>query len=399
MDTRRYHLSKQGQVRPVEPLAFDLLAYLINNRDRVVTREELLNSLWKGKIVSDSALGARLRDARRAVEDSGDRQSVIRTVHGRGYQFVAEVVAEEDDNAREGDASPGAKREITLEEQSPVRFVRSRDGVNIAHAAVGSGSPLIISGSWMTHLEEDWKNPGWGHYVSHLARRFRLIRYDQRGNGMSDWDNVDITFEKMVDDLEAVIDAYDYPRVAIFGPSQAASVSIAYATRHPDRVTHLVLNGGYSRGRCRRGDDAQVAESQALVTLIRQSWGNDNPAIRQTYTTLMMPDASRQDADWFNAFQKVCGPAENIARFRQTFDDMDVVDLLPGIAIPTLVVHSVGDSVAPISEGRLLAARIPGASFITLNSRNHLLLENEKEFPRLIRSVCEFLNSQQDENV
>ena len=136
-----------------------------------------------------------------------------------------------------------------------------------------------------------------------------------------------------------------------------------------------------------------------MVTLIRQSWGNDNPAIRQTYTTLMMPDASRQDADWFNAFQKVCGPAENIARFRQAFDNMCVVDLLPGIAIPTLVVHSVGDSVAPISEGRLLAARISGASFITLNSRNHLLLEHEKEFPRLIRSVCEFLNSQHDENV
>ena len=208
---------------------------------------------------------------------------MIKTVHGRGYQFVADVTVDDVGNTAAWEMAGVQGRDFGLEDQSPVVFCRSKDGVNIAHASVGRGDPLVVSGSWMTHLEEDWRNPAWGQYVRHLARHFRLIRYDQRGNGMSDWEGVDISFEKMVDDLEAVIDSYDYPSVAIFGPSQAASVSIAYTIRHPERVSRLVFNGGYSRGRSRRGDDAQAAESRALSTLIRQRWGNENPVIRQTF--------------------------------------------------------------------------------------------------------------------
>ena len=229
--------------------------------------------------------------------------------------------------------------------------------------------------------------------MSHLAKDFTLIRYDQRGNGMSDWENGDLSFEKMVNDLSSVINCYDYEKVAIFGPSQAAAVSIAYARRHPGRVSHLILFGGYSRGRCRRGNPEGIAESKALVTLIRQSWGRDNPAIRQIMTSLFMPDANQQEAEWFNQFQKACGPGENIARFREMFDDIDISHLLGDVSVPTLVVHCVGDSVAPLSEGKLLASRIPGANFVTLNSRSHMLLENDPEFPRLLHSVRDFLNT------
>jgi pimeloyl-ACP methyl ester carboxylesterase len=250
---------------------------------------------------------------------------------------------------------------------------------------------LVITGSWMTHLQEDWKNPGWGQYLRHLANDFELIRYDQRGNGMSDWDNVEIEFENMVDDLEAVITAYEHEKVAIFGPSQAAAVSIAYASRHPDKVSHLILHGGYSRGRRQRNSPETTAVSEALVTLIRQSWGNVNPAIRQTYTSLMMPDATREEANWFNEFQRTCGPAENIARFREIFDEINVVDLLDEINVPTLIAHCIGDSVAPLAEGKLLASRIPGAKFITFNSNNHMMFEHEPEFPRLIKCIDDFL--------
>ena len=220
-----------------------------------------------------------------------------------------------------------------------------------------------------------------------------MIRYDQRGNGMSDWTPVDIHFERMVDDLEVVIDSYGHDKVAIFGPSQAASVSIAYALRHPQRVSRLILCGAYARGRRRRDDPESVAESEALVTLIRQSWANDNPAIRQTYTSLIMPDATRAEADWFNQFQKTCGPAENIARYREMFDDVDVSGLLDQVYVPTLVIHSIGDSVAPLSEGKLIASRIPGARFVTLNSRNHMMFEHEPEFPRLINCITDFMRA------
>lgn len=389
LDTGKYQLSVDGKPVSTEPLVFDLLVYLIEHRDRVVTRDELLDKLWKGKVVSDAALGARLKDARKAVQDNGSRQAVIRTFHSRGYQFVARV----DSDAGEPSASESTLAAIGLDDQSAVQYCRSPDGVSIAHAQVGEGYPVVITGSWMTHLQEDWQNPGWGPYIKHLARDFKLIRYDQRGNGMSDWDEVDISFERMVDDLATVIDCYDHQQVAIFGCSQAAAISAVYAARFPDRVSHLVLHGSYPRGRRRRDDPQSIAESEALVTLIRQSWGNENPAIRQTITSLMMPDATREEADWFNEFQRTCGPAENIARFREVFDKMNVVDLLQDIQAPTLVSHSTSDAVAPLSEGKLFASRIPGASFVTLNSNNHMIFESEPDFERLIKCIREFLKA------
>lgn len=289
-------------------------------------------------------------------------------------------------------AAASGKR-IGLTDQSAVRYCLSDDGVSIAYAEVGDGDPLVLAGSWMSHLEKEWDNPAWGHYLSHLAEDFKIIRYDQRGNGMSDWDSVDISFEKMVDDLERVIDQFQYEKVAIFGASQAASVSIAYVRRHPLRVSHLVLYGGYARGRRRRGSPEAVAESEALVTLIRQGWGNENPAFRQTMTSLFMPDATQEEAAWFNEFQRACGPAENIARFREMFDEIDVTDLLEGIDVPTLVVHCTGDSVAPIAEGKLLASRIPRAQFVTLDSKNHMIMARDPEFPRFLQSVRSFLRS------
>jgi pimeloyl-ACP methyl ester carboxylesterase/DNA-binding winged helix-turn-helix (wHTH) protein len=391
LDTEKYQLSVAGKPLATEPLVFDLLVYLIEHRDRVVTREELLDNLWKGKVVTDAALGARLKDVRRAVQDSGSRQAVIKTIHSRGYQFVAGVKALTQEPARQSQTL--ASTDIGLEDQSAVQYCRSRDGVSIAHAQVGEGYPVVITGSWMTHLQEDWQNPAWGPYLKHLARDFKLIRYDQRGNGMSDWNDVDISFDRMVDDLAAVIDCYDLQRFAILGCSQSAAVSAVYAARHPDRVSQLVLHGSYPRGRRRRGDAQSFAESEALVTLIGQSWGNENPAIRQTFTSLMMPGATPDEANWFNEFQRTCGPAANMARIREMFDKMSVIDMLEDIQVPTLVLHSTGDSIVPLAEGKLFASRIPGARFVTLNSKNHMLFENEADFARLIKSIRNFLRA------
>ncbi len=305
--------------------------------------------------------------------------------------FSVELVEGEKISAPESSSSRAGV--IGLADQSPVSYCSSADGTSIAYADVGEGPPLIIAGFWMTHLEETWNDPILQPYLSQLAKDFKIIRYDQRGNGMSDWDNVDISFEKMVDDLEAVIDCHDLEKTAILGCSQAAAVSIAYTIRHPDKVSYLILYGGYPRGRCQRGDAETEAESKAIVTLIRQGWGRDNPATRQIMTSLFMPDATQEEANWFNEFQKKCGPAENIAGFREMFDDINVLELLPQLDLPVLVMHSVGDSAAPLSEGKLLASRIPGAKFVTFNSRSHVLSENESDFPRSIQAIREFLKS------
>ena len=293
--------------------------------------------------------------------------------------------------AEEDIGTTGSTDQYKLSDQCRVRYVLSDDGASIAYADVGEGYPLVFAGCWMTHLEKDWESPGMRHYLTHLSKRFRLIRYDQRGNGMSDWDGVDLTFERMVDDLERVIDCYEFEKVAILGMSQAASVSIAYSLRHPDRVSHLILYGGYARGRRRRGNPEAAAESEALVTLIRQGWGADNPAFRQTMTTLFMPDANPEEAAWFNDFQKTCGPAENIARFREMFDDMDVSSLLDQVRIPTLVMHCSEDSISPISEGKFLASRISGAQFVLLKSKNHMIFENEPAFPKFVQRILDFV--------
>ena len=372
----------------LEPLAFALLLYLIENRDRVVSRNELMDKLWSGKVVTESAVNARLRDVRKAIGDSGERQQMIKTFHARGYQFIAPVVVEVTESVPVESKPPDV---IGLAQQSPVRFCQASDGISIAHAQVGSGPPLIVTGSWITHLVEDWGEDGWSRFLSELARNFTLIRYDVRGNGMSDWDNVEITFEKLVEDLGLVIDAYDYDQVAIFGPSASAAVSIAYSLQNPERVSRLVLYGGYAQGVRHRGNPGEIAESEAMVTLIREAWGRDNPVARQMMTTLYTPDASQEEAAEFNEFQKTCGPAENIARFREIYDDVDVLELLDQISTPTLVIHCIQDSISPYSQGKILADKIPNAQFVTLNSKAHLIGDTDPEFQRLLHKVRQFL--------
>jgi class 3 adenylate cyclase/pimeloyl-ACP methyl ester carboxylesterase len=291
----------------------------------------------------------------------------------------------------QADADVG--HQISLADQAPVRYCTAVDGISLAHTEVGSGYPLVIAGAWMTHLEREWDDPAWRNYLSGLAENFQLIRYDQRGNGMSDWDGVEINFERMVDDLKTVIDLCAHDKVAIWGSSQGAAVAAACAARYPDRVSHLILYGGYARGRRRRGDPEATAESEALVTLIRQAWGRDNPAIRQTMTSMFMPDATAEEATWFNNFQRACGPADNIAQFREVFDSIDITDELSSVACPTLVIHCVGDAVAPLAEGKLLAARIPNADFITLKSDSHMMTDRDPEFPRCLEAVRRFMAS------
>jgi pimeloyl-ACP methyl ester carboxylesterase len=331
-------------------------------------------------------------EVRKALGDNARTPTYIETVGRRGFRIIGPLTLTPENgtlatiNTEEPSLANGRPAQMPL-----VRFCRSRDGASIAHAAAGEGYPLLFAGSWMTHLEMDWESPAYGDYIRHLSGKFQVIRYDQRGNGLSQWEDVDIAFERMVDDMETVVEAYGFDKVAILGMSQGASVAIAYALRQPDRVSHLILNGGYARGRKQRGNQSEHEESQALVSLIRHCWANENPAARQTLTTLFMPEASQEQMQWFNEFQKLCGPGENIAQFRALFDDMNVSGLLQKVNVPTLVLHSDRDSVAPLSEGKLLASRIAGALFVQLNSPNHMLFETERDFPKMIDNIEKFI--------
>jgi pimeloyl-ACP methyl ester carboxylesterase/DNA-binding SARP family transcriptional activator len=277
--------------------------------------------------------------------------------------------------------------------QQKVHFCMTSDNVRIAYALAGQGLPLVKAANWLNHLEYDWQSPIWSDLLHALAAERQLIRYDERGNGLSDWNVDDISFEAFVQDLASVVDTTGLQRFALLGISQGCAVSIAYAVRHPERVSHLVLYGGYARGRRKRGSTAEIETSNATLTLMRLGWGQDNPAFRHIFTSLFIPDGTAEQMKWFDDLQRVTTSAENAVRIRQTMNDIDVTDLLERVSVPTLVMHCNGDAVVPFEEGRLMASRIPGARFVALESPNHLILPGEPALGRFIDAIRHFLKS------
>ena len=217
-----------------------------------------------------------------------------------------------------------------------------------------------------------------------------LIRYDERGNGLSDWDVEELSLDAFVADLEAVADAAGLERFSMFGMSQGSPVAVAYAVRHPERVAKLVLYGGFTKGARQRGA-IDLHKEEAIATLIREGWGQDNPAFRQIFTSQMMPDASVEQAQWFNDLQRETTSPENAVKLRIAIDEIDIADLLPNLQTPTLVIHRRDDARQPFEEGRTLAAMIPNAQFVVLEGRNHIMLEDEAEWPRFMAEVRNFV--------
>jgi pimeloyl-ACP methyl ester carboxylesterase/DNA-binding CsgD family transcriptional regulator len=279
-----------------------------------------------------------------------------------------------------------------------IRFCRTGDGVRIAYATTGDGPPLVKISNWLSHLELDWTSPVWRHWLTELTREHMLVRYDERGCGLSDWD-VELSFDAWVRDLETVVDALGLERFPLLGISQGASIAIAYAVRHPERVSHLVLYGGYARGRLQRQISAQQRKEAAMmVELAEIGWGRENDAFRQFFTTQFIPDGTAEQHRWFNELERVSTSPHNAAQFFRIFDDIDVTELAHRIACATLVLHSDRDARVPFEEGRLLASLIPDARFVPLTSRNHILLEHEPAWQRWLEEVRGFLPSKRAPN-
>jgi pimeloyl-ACP methyl ester carboxylesterase/DNA-binding winged helix-turn-helix (wHTH) protein len=388
VDVERRELRRGAELIDIGPQVFDLLVYLIRNRDRVVSKDDVLDAVWEGRIVSESTLTSRINAARTAIGDSGAGQTLIKTISRKGFRFIGEV--EEGDKALPRAPAGGAEAAGGLRQE--IHFCTASDGVRIAYAAVGKGPPLVKAANWLNHLEYDWQSPIWSHVLRAIAARYRLVRYDERGNGLSDWDVEDISLEAFVRDLESVVDANGLKTFPLLGISQGCAVSIAYAVRHPERVSQLVLYGGYARGRRRRGQQGEVDQADALLTLMRQGWGQENPAFRQIFTSLFIPDATAEQAHWFNDLQRRTTSPENAVRIRKTLDEIDVVGLLPHVRVPTLVLHCRNDAVQPFEEGRRMAAGISGSRFVALEGSNHLILEHEPAWARLLDEVTRFLD-------
>jgi len=271
-----------------------------------------------------------------------------------------------------------------------VRYVSASDGVRLAWAESGGGTPLVKAATWLTHLEYDLDSPVWRHWTAFLGEHFRFVHYDERGCGMSDWDTRNLSMDRRVLDLETVIDAARLTEpFVLLGISQGAAVCIAYAVRHPERVSRMVLCGGYARGALRRSD-AEAERLYQAITELATFWGSDNPAFRQVFTSRFIPGGTEEQLRWFNELCRKTTSPELAGTLLRARAQTDVTSLLGTVRTPTLVLHARDDAIAPLSEGRVLASGIPGAQFVELDSRNHILLDHEPAWARFQEAVLDF---------
>jgi pimeloyl-ACP methyl ester carboxylesterase/DNA-binding CsgD family transcriptional regulator len=291
---------------------------------------------------------------------------------------------------RETAASPASGR-ARVEQQ--VRFCTAEDGVRLAYAVHGSGPPIVRAATWLTHLDFDWESPVWRHWLVELGAGHTLVRYDERGCGLSDQEVGDLSLDTWVADLETVVAAADFDRFALLGVSQGAAVALAYAARHPERLTHLILYGAYARGRTFRGPEER-RHGEAMISAIRAGWTDANPTFRHLFSMLFLPLGTAEQMAWYDELQRRSTSAATAVRLYEARNNIYAIDLAPRVTTPTLVAHAREDRVVPVEEGRLLAARIPGARLVLLESANHILLADEPAWGDLLAELHTFLGSE-----
>ena len=384
LDVRERRLSRGCDVIPLRLKVFDTLLVLVENAGRLVTKQELLDTVWPETTVEENNLNHNVSVLRKALGDRATGQRYIETVPRVGYRFAAPVEVAVQQGVPSSPTAVKARQEI--------RYCTTNDAVRLAYASIGSGRPLVKASNWLTHLDFEWGSPIWRHWLAALSVHHRVVRYDERGNGMSQRDVPDVSFDTWVRDLETVVDAAGLDRFSLLGISRGGPIAIAYAVKHPERVTHLVLYGAFSAGLNHVGTPHEVEARHALVSLMRLGWGLNNPAFCKMFTCRFIPEATPEHEQWFDELQRVSTSPENAARLMERDDNIDVRPLLSQVKTPTLVIHCDRDRAVPAENGRLLAAEIPGARYVSLPSANHLMLEGEPAWSLFLEELSLFLN-------
>ena len=393
LDGNKRELRDREVVIQLQPQVFDLLEFLLRNRDRVVSKDEMLAAVWGGRIVSESTLASRINAARSAIGDNGQDQRLIRTFLRKGARFVG-LAREVQASGVAGTAKPerladGSASGPSALPRQAVTFSQTDDGTNLAVASVGSGPVLVRAAHWGTHVEYDLQNPLTSPLLRRLAGHFHLVRYDGRGTGLSDWSVGEISLETFLDDLETVVDSLALERFALLGMHSGAAVSIAYAVQHPQRVSKLVLFGGYAQGHQQRNLSRDADWAKAMTVVLGSS--QEHPVFIRAFSSLWLPSGTPEQVEWFMDLARVSHSSESQAKFGMAVGKIDVIDLLPMVKVPTIVFHCIGDNLIPFSQGRLLACSIPNARFVPLDSENHALLSREPAWITMMEEMEAFL--------
>jgi DNA-binding winged helix-turn-helix (wHTH) protein len=384
LDIRERRLSRGGEVIPLRLKVFDTLRVLVENAGRLVTKQELLDAIWPETTVEENNLNHNVSVLRKALGDRATGQQYIETVPRVGYRFAASVEAIVPQTTSVIASAAKARQEI--------RYCTTSDGVRLAYATTGNGPPLVKASNWLTHLDFEWGSPIWRHWYAALSLHHRLVRYDERGIGMSQRDVEYGSFEAWVHDLETVVDAAGLDRFPLLGISRGGSIAVAYAVKHPERVTHLVLHGAFAAGVKHVGTWQEIEAHSALARLLRLGWGLNNPAFCKTFTSRYIPESTSDHRQWFDELQRASASPENAAQLMERGADIDVRPLLSQVTTPTLVTHCDCDHAVPAERGRFLAAEIPGARYVSLPSANHLMLAEEPAWFLFLQELGLFLN-------
>ena len=383
LDVEERRLLRESEEIRLRGKLFDTLRVLVENSGKLVRKDAFMESVWPDSVVEDNNLDYCISQLRKLFHPA----KYIETVPRHGYRFVAEVTTPKAQGSLMRLESVQRPADVLDQE---IQFLTTSDGVRIAYSIGGRGPLLVRTIHWLNHLDFEWKTPLRRQWLSQIMRHNTLVRYDQRGSGLSDWNVSDFSFERTVQDFEELVDAASLDKFAILGGCQGAAVGIAYAVRHPERVTKLVINGTFANGWPAPGPGAQE-HLEAMLTLISSGWGRDNPAFRQLWTTLFRPDVDAVEAAWLNELQRISSSPENAARMIAEFPSIKILDMLPKISCPTLVLHSRDDGAVPVQEGRLIAARIRGARFVELPSRSHMVAPGDAGWEQLVEELSAFM--------
>jgi DNA-binding winged helix-turn-helix (wHTH) protein len=382
LDEAAHRVMRDGHSIPVEPQVFDILRLLAENGGSLVSKEDLIDAVWGGRIVSEATISARINAARKAVGDSGSEQRIIRTVQRRGFQMVAEVMRID---------APSADASATIHQT--IRYTSSADGASIAWSTAGDGPPLLYAWHHLSHLEQDWSSGLFHSHFLSFAERYRLLRYDMRGTGLSDPLKPEDRFEHHVEDLLAVANAAGLSRFPILATLQSAAFVIRLAATHPERVSCLVLHNGYARGRSLRENAPEAAENDPFISLLNSGgWGDPDNGFMRAWATMVLPMSNTEETTEIIRLIAHAGSTQDALLQRRILDTLDVRADLETVEAPTLVIHSRMGAVHPVAEGRRLAAGIPGAEFLEVDSSNTFFLPTEPAYDRVLSASTEFLD-------
>lgn len=353
----------------------------------VISRDDLIDQCWGGRIVTEDAVTRVLSQLRRVADVFCEGAFSLQTIRSVGCRLV---VGQGDTPVRTTNGEIG-RHSGRPHEQQRIAFCRTSDGVKLAYSRLGKGPLLVKTPNWHGHLQHEFESPLWRHWIDELSSRHTLLRYDQRGTGMSDWYVPNLNFDQLVEDFVTVVEAAGMERFDLLAISQGAPLAIAVAARYPNRIGKMVLINSFPCGWRHSPDPDHIESWEAMCTLIRAGWGKNSLALRQVYTSQFLPDGTPEQWDWSNEFQTRTASAENAYRILQMFGSVDVRDLLPDVKAPTLVMHCRGDQLVSFERGCFIASKIPGSEFVALHGRNHLPQPQDAAWSQLQDELRRFL--------